>query len=145
MTKIDENSNFRTPNGYDKTENSIFTPAMEDYLEMIRRMEDSENTIHVNHLAKKLHVKPSSASKMVSHLKEKELVSSEKYGLIQLTKEGRKIGDYLLHRHAVIHRFLCWVNHSEDELLQTERIEHFIDERTVQNMEQFLSDWNNSN
>ena len=139
MTKSDENLNFRTPKGYDKTENPTVTPAMEDYLEMIRRM--SDGVVHVNILAKMLHVKPSSASKMVSHLKERGLICSEKYGLIQLTEEGMRQGDYLLQRHDIIHRFLCRINGSEDELVQTERIEHFLDERTVRNLEKLLEAW----
>ncbi len=141
MTKLDENLNFRTPNGYDRLEKPHYTPAMEDYLEMIRRMAEGGNAVHINILAKKLHVKPSSASKMVSNLKEKGLISSEKYGLVYLTEEGTEIGDSLLHRHDIINRFLCWLNQSEDELVQTERIEHYIDERTVRNMEVFLNQY----
>ncbi len=50
-------------------------------------------------------------------------------------REGR----YLLHRHRVLQDFFCTLNHTEDELELVEKIEHFINHRTVENMEQALS------
>ena len=37
-------------------------------------------------------------------------IDFEKYGYIHVKAKGRETGRYLLHRHAVIHRFLCFVN-----------------------------------
>lgn len=45
------------------------------------------------------------------------------------------MGNYLLYRHDVIHRFLCLLNHSEDELEQAEKIEHFLTCETVKNLD----------
>ena len=55
------------------------------------------------------------------------------YKLEQLQK-----GDYLLYRHNLLNQFLCYINHSDNELEQVERIEHFIDERTIRNIAIFL-------
>jgi len=81
---------------------------------------------------------PSSASKMVDHLKESGLVQAERYGYIRPTPEGIALGDYLLYRHNLLNQFLCYINHSDNELEQVERIEHFIDERTIRNIAIFL-------
>ena len=56
----------------------------------------------------------------------------------RLTDKGRKAGDYLLFRHDILNRFLCMINESEDELEQVEKIEHFINEKTIYNIENFL-------
>jgi DtxR family Mn-dependent transcriptional regulator len=107
---------------------------MEDYLEMICRMMKTQEFVRISVLAEKLHVKPSSASKMVNNLKMLGLVTFEKYGYIKPTEKGAVIGEYLLYRHDVIHEFLCLVNSSESELEQVEKIEHFLDKKTIDNL-----------
>lgn len=131
-----ENNEFRTLKGYQIKNNKQITGAMEDYLEMICRYSEKDGYARINHLAEKLNVKPSSASKMVAHLKELDLVDYEKYGVVTLTEKGRKLGDYLLYRHDTLHKFLCLLNHTADELEQVEQIEHFFDEKTIRNLEQ---------
>ena len=75
---------------------------------------------------------------MVSNLREKGLVTAEKYGEIHLTDSGRAFGQYLLYRHDLLHQFLCFLNHSQNELEQVEKIEHFVDEKTVRSIQAFL-------
>lgn len=130
--------NFRTLKGYDRSQNRKVTYAMEDYLEMICRSCGEKGYVRISELSGELHVKPSSASKMVGHLRECGLVNFEKYGMVSPTQEGRELGSYLLHRHEVLHRFFCYLNHTEEELEQTEQVEHFMDRRTVQAIEELL-------
>lgn len=130
-----EPEGFYTMKGYLRLAEGALTSAMEDYLEMIARIERAGGQARVNDLSGRLHVKASSVTKMVRQLDEAGLVHAPKYGEIALTEKGRAIGDYLLHRHAVLHRFLCLLNHTDNELEQVEKIEHFIQERTVNNLE----------
>ncbi|WMI82141.1 metal-dependent transcriptional regulator [Anaerotignum sp. MB30-C6] len=125
---------FYTLKGYQMNEAVELTSAMEDYLEMICRIFKHENSVRVSDLSKMLNVKPSSVTKMVQQLKDLGYVNSEKYGQISLTELGRAEGEYLLYRHEVIHRFLCVLNQSENELEQVEKIEHFLNHRTVENL-----------
>ena len=71
---------------------------------------------------------------MVNNLKHLGYVTFEKYGYIKLTEEGSKTGAYLLYRHEVLHDFLCLLNNSENELEQVEKIEHFLNEKTIKNI-----------
>lgn len=135
---MNHSSSFYTLKGYSLIENPQITSSMEDYLEMICRIYKEEKTIRINQLASRLHVKPSSASKMVSNLKSQELVDFERYGIITLTEKGLNYGEYLLFRHEVLHRFFCHLNQTSDELELVEKVEHFIDERTIYNMQSFL-------
>ena len=130
---------FYTLKGYALIEGSAITSSMEDYLEMIYKIHAAGETARIGALAQKLNVKPSSATKMVANLRNKGLVSSEKYGYIELTEAGVALGKYLVFRHDTLHRLLCYINQSSDELEQVEKIEHFINVQTVDNIEKFLN------
>lgn len=136
-----DNSDFYTMKGYELNENTQITPSMEDYLEMICRMLEHQDIVRINELADNLNVKPSSASKMVSNLKTLDLVVFEKYGYIKLTANGLAVGNYLLYRHDVLNQLLCLINHSDNETEQVEKIEHFLNEKTIRNIEKHLEDW----
>ena len=125
---------FYTMKGYQINEQNELTPAMEDYLEMICRLLEERKVVRIGELAERLHVRPSSTSKMIQLLKSAGYVDSEKYGYILLTGKGREAGNYLLYRHRVLQRFLCALNHTEDELEQVEKIEHFLNRFTVENL-----------
>lgn len=128
-------SGFYTMKGYQQSDGEGMTTAMEDYLEMICRMEAAGLPLRVGTLAASLHVRPSSASKMLGNLKDRGSVDFQKYGTILLTQKGREEGGYLLHRHQVLNDFFCALNGTENELEQVEKIEHFIDRQTVENLE----------
>ena len=135
---MSENNRFYTLKGYALIEDNAITASMEDYLEMIYRIHSSGEAVRIGTLAESLNVKPSSASKMVNNLKERDLVSSEKYGYIKLTDAGSELGKYLVFRHDTIHNFLCYINQSKNELEQVEKIEHFINAETVRNIRRLL-------
>jgi len=134
-----ENNRFYTLKGYALLEGNTITSSMEDYLEMIYRIHVSGEAVRVGALAQSLNVKPSSATKMVNNLKTQGLVSSEKYSYIKLTQAGIELGKYLVFRHETLHRFLCYINHSTNELEQVEKIEHFINAETVSNINKLLN------
>lgn len=135
---MDQKDNFYTLKGYSLLEHTKITSSMEDYLEMICRLYHEEQPIRIKQLAEHLHVKPSSASKMAGNLKKQGLVRYEKYGTISLTAAGLSLGEYLLFRHQILSRFFCYVNQSPNELEQVEKVEHFIDPKTVYNLQKWL-------
>lgn len=81
---------FYTLKGYQLQNGGDITESMEDYLEMICRHIQENGYIRINFLAEQLHVRPSSASKMVGKLREMDLVTFEKYGLIVPTGKGKR-------------------------------------------------------
>lgn len=136
-----EEKGFYTLKGYQMKDSAAapalgrMTTSMEDYLEMMCRMQEEEEVVRISALAEKLHVKPSSASKMAANLMAAGLVEFRKYGYVTITPRGREAGAYLLHRHQVLHDFLCLLNGTENELEQVEKIEHFIKPETIANLE----------
>ena len=112
---------------------------MEDYIEMIYR---NNNNITVKELANNLNVKASSVSKMANRLKKLDLIIFEKYSKIYLTKKGIKLGKCLLWRHNVLTNFFKKLNKSEYNLEQVEKIEHFIDLKTIININNLIKKTN---
>ena len=131
---------FYTQMGYRLQNAGGLTDTMEDYLEMIARCAQETGYVRMNQLAERLHVRPSSASKMVGKLKELGLLDFEKYGLIGMTEEGRAVGQALLRRHDSLHRFFCLLNRSANELEQVERVEHYMSRESVHNLERWLDE-----
>lgn len=140
-------SGFFTMKGYDQQKEGELSSAMEDYLEMICRCALKPGYVRIHTLASRLNVTSPSASKMAAKLKEEGLIHFERYGIIIPTPQGWEVGRYLLARHDILHRFFCLLNKSENELKLVEQIEHFVDKKTVQNLEQmieYLQSKNNS-
>ncbi|MCL2362795.1 MAG: metal-dependent transcriptional regulator [Defluviitaleaceae bacterium] len=135
-----EKNKFYTLKGYALQEGKSITSSMEDYLEMIYRIHIGGDAVRIGALAKSINVKPSSASKMVDNLRKEGLVISEKYGYIKLTDAGIELGRYLVFRHETLHRFLCYINQSNNELEQVEKIEHFINVQTIMNIQKLLDE-----
>ncbi len=133
-----DKTDFYTLKGYALIENANVTYSMEDYLEMIYRLHIENAEVRVSKLSECLNVKPSSASKMVNNLKNEGLVSFERYGHITLTEKGAELGRYLIFRHDTINRLLCFINRTDNEIEQTEKIEHYINTETVYNMKALL-------
>lgn len=131
------NSNeFHTLKGYQNNAKGALTPTMEDYLEMITRLLNNQAVVRVSELSHMLNVKPSSATKIVQSLKEQDYIDYEKYGYISLTPKGQNEGNYLLYRHNVLHNFLCCLNHTDNELEQVEKIEHFLNRPTIEHIKE---------
>ena len=135
---MDNRNDFYTQKGYELHNTDDLTASMEDYLEMICRMLKGQDIVRIQALSENLHVKPSSASNMVNALKERGYISFQKYGYLTATPKGLEVGEYLLYRHDILHEFLCLLNHSENELEQVEKIEHYINRETVANLHLLL-------
>ena len=129
------NNDFYTLTTYIHNKEKITYP-MEDYLEMIYRNKD--NKITITSLSKNLNIKKSSCSKMISKLKILELVSINNNNII-LTPNGIKIGAYLYHRNQILETFLKNLNKEQFCLEQVEKLEHFIDETTLTNLEKQIN------
>lgn len=130
-------SNFHTFAKYLK--GNILTISEEDYLEMIYRLCMEENNTRVNDLARALHVKPPSVSKMIKRLFQKNLIKHIDYGIIQLTSEGKMLGKELFERHESVEQFLRLLNIEDNILEETEKIEHTLSPKTINKIKLFVS------
>lgn len=136
---VEETSKFHTVRGYQLLEQNkkLLTPAMEDYLEMIYRNSLIEGYMRINTLSELLNVAAPSATKMVQKLFRLGLLNYKKYGIIFLTENGKEVGKYLLQRHEIIEIFLMNLGVNENNLTETELIEHYISTPTLQRINIF--------
>lgn len=118
---------FYTARGYEIAAGEDgLTPSMEDYLEMIYRLSRETGYTRVNDLASSLNVQPPSVSSMIQKLKEKSLLNYEKYGMIHLTEQGKKLGKYFIDRHNTIKEFLTLLQATENLQRDVETMEHYF-------------------
>ncbi|MGI6279248.1 MAG: metal-dependent transcriptional regulator [Acutalibacteraceae bacterium] len=122
---MDKMQGFYTLKGYQLLEEEKFTSAMEDYLEMICRILQKNGYVKIRDLSANLNVRPSSSSKMVQQLNNLGYIKAERYGNISLTEKGKAAGEYLIYRHDVVHRFLCLLNNSENQLKKPKKSSTF--------------------
>ncbi len=96
--------------------------------------------VGTNELASSLEVKPSSVNVMLKRLREKELISYEKYGKIFLTEEGRKIGMEVIRKHRLWETFLYEkLDFTWDEVHEVaEQLEHIQSRKLVEKLDKFL-------
>jgi len=138
-------SDFRTVRGYQlaSQREGKLTPAMEDYLEMAYRICIKHDYARVGQLSQLLHVKPSSASKMIFKLAGLGYLKYDRYEIIQLTDSGREIGAYLLERHETLERFLRLIGNA-NPLTETELLEHSLSASTVSDLNTLLAFFENN-
>lgn len=93
-----------------------------------------------NELAESLDVTPATANNMLKKLKEKELVSYEKYGKITLTENGRSLAVEIVRKHRLWETFLYEkLNFTWDEVHEVaEQLEHIKSAKLVEQLEKFL-------
>ena len=139
MTNGENEREFHTVRGYEllRQQKDRLTPAMEDYLEMVYRLCELSQYTRIGKLSDALHVRPSSASKMIVKLSEKGYVDYDRYEIILPTEKGKNAGAYLMHRHQTIERFLRLIG-SREQLQETELIEHVLSPETVSRINTLL-------
>ncbi|MGN1346901.1 MAG: metal-dependent transcriptional regulator, partial [Eubacteriales bacterium] len=140
---------FLTDSGYagEVRRSGGMTPAAEDYLEMIFRLAVSDENgsaaaprpVRIGELAEKLHVAPSSASRMVQNMALRGYIDFKRYGFITLTPVGLDMGEYLIRRHRIVLAFLEWLRGDHACFEEAERIEHYLSRETVGAMERRIN------
>lgn len=93
-----------------------------------------------NELAFYLGVKPATATDMLKKLKEKKLISYEKYGKISLSVSGRKQAIEILRKHRLWETFLYEkLEFTWDEVHEVaEQLEHIHSPKLVDKLDKFL-------
>jgi DtxR family transcriptional regulator, Mn-dependent transcriptional regulator len=79
---------------------------MEDYIETIALLAKKNNVVRVKDIAKSLSIKMPSVTAALIKLKDKNLISYEKYGYIELTDSGKREAGKVYHKHECIAEFL---------------------------------------
>ncbi|MES2829516.1 MAG: metal-dependent transcriptional regulator [Bacteroidota bacterium] len=116
----------------------------ENYLKAILKLSfqnEAKPEAGTNEMAAYLGVKPATATDMLKKLKEKGLVTYEKYGKILLTDSGKQHGIAILRKHRLWETFLYEkLDFSWDEVHEVaEQLEHIQSPKLVDKLEEFLN------
>lgn len=115
----------------------------ENYIKQIlaHHLDDEQKLgIGTNELATRLSVKPSSVNVMLKRLRDKLLITYEKYGKIHLTDEGEKLGMEIIRKHRLWETFLYEkLEFTWDEVHEVaEQLEHIQSSKLVEKLDKFL-------
>ncbi|CAB3393003.1 HTH-type transcriptional regulator MntR [Kyrpidia spormannii] len=117
----------------------MLTPSMEDYLETIYELMKEKGYARVSDIATILAVQPSSVTKMIQKLDEKNFVTYEKYRGLVLTPEGEQLGRNMKQRHRMLEDFLRLLGVGESTIRKdVEGIEHHISPSTMRSLQSLV-------
>jgi len=115
------------------------TESIEDYLEVMYILQNTQGSIKVKDIASKLDVKPPSVVQAVQKLSETGLVDYQRYGDINLTEKGLKVAIDVFNKHDILKEFLIILG-IESKIAEEDAcsMEHILNPSTVQKMNKFV-------
>lgn len=123
------------------TLNTIISNSLEDYLEAILIIsEKNNNMVRITALAEFMGITKPSATEAVKSLVELGFLNHEKYGPVELTKEGRKRAVEVRRKHQLLKKFLVEVLGVPKEIAEEDAclMEHAVSEDTINRLLIFL-------
>ncbi len=111
----------------------------EDYLERICELLEDKGYARVSDIGDRLGVKPASVSRMLQKLEAMGYVVLERYRGFTLTPKGKKAGQRIRDRHAVLQRFLSALSLPQNVIdHDIEGLEHHLSDETVAKLKDLL-------
>ena len=112
----------------------------EDYLRVLYRLKERRKIIRVKDIAEELCISLPSVVDYLSNLAKKNLITYEKRGKIDLTKEGEERARIIIERHNALKKFLKLFFNLTDEEAEADAcyIEHGISQKTLDRVVMFI-------
>jgi DtxR family Mn-dependent transcriptional regulator len=116
--------------------NDELSESLEDYLEVILQLEQSQKVARAKDIAARMEVQRGSVTSALKNLKEKKLINYEPYSFITLTPKGKKFAKEITHRHTVLRDFLLMILQLDEETAEATacRMEHVIDNKSLEKL-----------
>ena len=116
------------------------TSNMEDYLEAIAVLKKKNGVARVKDISRLLSVRAPSVTSALSNLSDKGLVEHERYGFVELTREGGKAARDVQRRHNVLFSFLTEILNIDPKIAVEDacKMEHSVSPQTLEKLEKFI-------
>jgi len=113
---------------------------IEDYLEAIIMLHRKNRIVRARDISRKMGVSMPSVSAAVKVLAQRGLVNHEKYGYIELTKEGKISGERIYDSHNILVKFLKEILGMDEKTAERDacKIEHGIGANTTKRLIAFV-------
>ena len=114
--------------------------SMENYLEVILELEQSNKVARAKDIADRLGVQRGSVTGALKNLEEKGFINYAPYSFITLTNSGKKVAKEIAYRHAVLKDFLLNILQIDPETAEHTAcsMEHAIDAQTLERLVCFI-------
>lgn len=118
----------------------IFSPAVEDYVKSIYKLQQESGTVSTTDLARKMGKSPAAATKMIKQLAESRLIHYTPYDGVRLTPAGEKVALEIIRHHRLIELYLHQaLGYGWDEVdAEAEQLEHHISEEFEERIDRML-------
>lgn len=116
------------------------TARMEDYLEAILQLQQEENAAKVSRIARRVGVTMPTVNAALHRLAGQGLVKHDRYGDVELTREGMKIAEEVNRRHEVLTLFLWKILGVDEETSRKDacEMEHSLSPDTADRLTSFV-------
>ena len=120
------------------------TQSLEDYLETIFLIIRENKVARVKTVSEKLNVKKPSVINAVKELIARGMATHEKYGYIELTKEGISAAEKIYEKHTLILHFLKDILGLPSDISEKDacRIEHVLSPQTFKRFKDYVNNIN---
>ena len=114
--------------------------SREDYLEAICGICEEAKVARVTDIASHMSVSLASVNYALKALRKSGLIKHKRYGYIELTEKGSKIGNAIYKKHKLIRSFLINVLNVDKNIADRDAcgIEHVVSEETCDKMQSYL-------
>lgn len=117
--------------------------SAENYLETIFILQKKIAKVRAIDIAGELDFTKASVSVAMKKLRENQLISVDKEGLISLTKQGQAIAEKMYERHTLISQWLIKIGVSEETAVQDAcRMEHVLSKESFSMIKKHVIDNN---
>ena len=115
--------------------------SAENYLETILILRQRNGSVRSIDIANELEYSKPSVSNAMKSLRQKDLITMDTSGLIELTQKGEQIAQDVYEKHVLLGKFLMMIGVSE-EVAKADacRIEHVISEETFDKIKEHINE-----
>ena len=113
---------------------------MEDYLEAIVLLKNDKGVARVKDIGGMMSVKKPSVTGALSALAKGGFVVHERYGYVDLTRQGEKIAKAIQRRHDLLTKFLVEILNIDSQIAAEDacKMEHAISPQTLKKLTKFI-------
>ena len=116
------------------------SPNMEDYLEAIALLKKNKGVARVRDISRLMNVKSPSVTAALNTLSKNGLVVHERYGYVELTREGERLAQGVQRRHDMLIKFLTEILNIDPKIAREDacKMEHSVSTETSKKLTKFI-------
>ena len=120
-----------------------YSPAVEDYLEIIYGLITTKGYAKAVDIATYVHARPPTVTKMLQRLHSGKLIVYEKYRRVSLTSRGESLAKGIRERHELLVDFLRLLGIDGEtakiDVCATDGLEHSLNPKTLEKIRKFVN------